>query len=73
MLFQSAALFDSMTVAENVAFMLDQHTDLDKREMRKVVDEKLSLVDLEGTQGLAPRGIEWGYAKTGRTRTRPRI
>ena len=32
MLFQSAALFDSMTVAENVAFMLNQHTDLDKQE-----------------------------------------
>ena len=61
--FQSAALFDSMTVAENVAFMLDQHTDLDKREMRKVVDEKLSLVDLEGTQDLRPAELSGGMRK----------
>lgn len=63
MLFQSAALFDSMTVAENVAFMLDQHTDLNKREMRKVVDEKLSLVDLEGVQDLRPAELSGGMRK----------
>ena len=63
MLFQSAALFDSMTVAENVAFMLDQHTDLDKREIRKVVDEKLSLVDLEGVQDLRPAELSGGMRK----------
>ena len=63
MLFQSAALFDSMTVAENVAFMLDQHTNLNKREMRKVVDEKLSLVDLEGVQDLRPAELSGGMRK----------
>ena len=63
MLFQSAALFDSMTVAENVAFMLDQHTDLDKREVRKVVDEKLGLVDLEGVQDLRPAELSGGMRK----------
>ena len=63
MLFQSAALFDSMTVAENVAFMLDQHTDLDKREMRKIVDEKLSLVDLAGVQDLRPAELSGGMRK----------
>ena len=63
MLFQSAALFDSMTVAENVAFMLDQHTDLDKREVRKIVDEKLSLVDLEGVQDLRPAELSGGMRK----------
>lgn len=63
MLFQSAALFDSMTVAENVAFMLDQHTNLDKREVRKVVDEKLSLVDLEGVQDLRPAELSGGMRK----------
>ena len=63
MLFQSAALFDSMTVAENVAFMLDQHTDLDKREMRRVVDEKLGLVDLEGVQDLRPAELSGGMRK----------
>lgn len=63
MLFQSAALFDSMTVAENVAFMLDQHTDLDKQEIRKVVDEKLSLVDLAGVQDLRPAELSGGMRK----------
>ena len=63
MLFQSAALFDSMTVAENVAFMLDQHTDLDKREMRKIVDEKLGLVDLAGVQDLRPAELSGGMRK----------
>ena len=63
MLFQSAALFDSMTVAENIAFMLDQHTDLSKQEMRKVVDEKLSLVDLEGVQDLRPAELSGGMRK----------
>ena len=63
MLFQSAALFDSMTVAENVAFMLAQHTDLNKREVRKVVDEKLSLVDLEGVQDLRPAELSGGMRK----------
>lgn len=63
MLFQSAALFDSMSVAENIAFMLDQHTDLDRREMRKIVDEKLSLVDLEGVQELRPAELSGGMRK----------
>ena len=63
MLFQSSALFDSMTVAENVAFMLDQHTDLDKQEIRKVVDEKLSLVDLAGIQDLRPAELSGGMRK----------
>lgn len=63
MLFQSAALFDSMTVAENIAFMLDQHTDLSKQEMLKVVDEKLSLVDLEGVQDLRPAELSGGMRK----------
>jgi len=63
MLFQSAALFDSMTVAENVAFMLNQHTDLDKQEIRKIVDEKLSLVDLAGVQDLRPAELSGGMRK----------
>ena len=63
MLFQSAALFDSMTVAENVAFMLDQHTDLSKREMREIVNEKLSLVDLDGVQELRPAELSGGMRK----------
>ncbi len=63
MLFQSSALFDSMTVSENVAFMLDQHTNLSKSEIRKVVDEKLSLVDLDGVQQLRPAELSGGMRK----------
>ena len=63
MLFQSAALFDSMTVAENVAFMLDQHTNLSKQEISEIVDEKLSLVDLDGVQELRPAELSGGMRK----------
>ena len=63
MLFQSAALFDSMSVAENVAFMLDQHTNYTKQEMLKIVDEKLELVDLEGVQNLRPAELSGGMRK----------
>ena len=63
MLFQSAALFDSMTVAENVAFMLDQHTNYTKTEMLKIVDEKLELVDLEDIQNLRPAELSGGMRK----------
>ena len=63
MLFQSAALFDSMTVTENIAFMLDQHTNLSKREINEIVDEKLSLVDLDGVQELRPAELSGGMRK----------
>ena len=63
MLFQSAALFDSMTVAENVAFMLDQHTNYTEQEMLRIVDEKLELVDLEGVQNLRPAELSGGMRK----------
>ena len=63
MLFQSAALFDSMSVAENIAFMLNQHTDLSQQDMRKVVDEKLNLVDLDGVQDLRPAQLSGGMRK----------
>jgi phospholipid/cholesterol/gamma-HCH transport system ATP-binding protein len=63
MLFQSAALFDSMTVAENVGFMLSQHTKLKKREIEEIVAEKLHLVDLDGTQKLKPAELSGGMRK----------
>ena len=64
MLFQSAALFDSMTVAENVAFMLSQHKrDMPQREVDEIVDEKLSLVDLSGVQELRPAELSGGMRK----------
>ena len=48
MVFQGSALFDSLTVGENVAFALQEHTDLSSRQIRKIVEEKLSIVDLPG-------------------------
>jgi phospholipid/cholesterol/gamma-HCH transport system ATP-binding protein len=47
MVFQSAALFDSMTVFENVAYPLREHTDLDDDEIEARVREKLEFVDLD--------------------------
>jgi phospholipid/cholesterol/gamma-HCH transport system ATP-binding protein len=47
MVFQSAALFDSMTVFENVAYPLREHTDLDDDEIEARVREKLAFVDLD--------------------------
>lgn len=46
MVFQSAALFDSMTVYENVSFPLREHRKLKDPEMRRLVGEKLAVVDL---------------------------
>ena len=46
MVFQSAALFDSMTVFENVSFPLREHSKLKEPEMRRIVREKLAVVDL---------------------------
>lgn len=47
MVFQSAALFDSLSVFENVAYPLREHTDLSEEEIEKCVREKLEIVDLE--------------------------
>ena len=47
MVFQGAALFDSMTVYENVAYPLREHTDLNEDEIIERVREKLTFVDLD--------------------------
>ena len=47
MVFQGAALFDSLTVFENVAYPLREHTDMSEDEIEKRVREKLQFVDLE--------------------------
>lgn len=47
MVFQGAALFDSMTVFENIAYPLREHTDLDESEILHRVQEKLQFVDLD--------------------------
>ena len=47
MVFQGAALFDSMSVFENIAYPLREHTKLDEQEIEQRVREKLQFVDLE--------------------------
>lgn len=63
MLFQGAALFDSMTVAENVGFPLKEHTDLSDKEIRKIVSEKLRRVGLVGVEGMMPADLSGGMKK----------
>ncbi len=62
-LFQNNALFDSLTVWENIGFYLLEHTDLNKEEVRRKVAEKLSLVDLSGTEDLKPEELSGGMRK----------
>jgi len=63
MLFQSGALFDSMTVFENVAFPLREHTDMSEEELGRVVREKLELVNLPNTEHLMPTDLSGGMRK----------
>ncbi|MDO8528125.1 MAG: ABC transporter ATP-binding protein, partial [Deltaproteobacteria bacterium] len=63
MLFQNAALFDSMNVYENIAFPLKEHTKMDEAKIAKIVEEKLSLVGLEGIQKKMPADLSGGMRK----------
>ncbi len=63
MLFQGAALFDSMTVGQNVAFPLEEHTRLKKGQIRQVVSEKLSVVGLKGAEDKMPSELSGGMRK----------
>ena len=63
MLFQSGALFDSMTVFENVAFPLREHTEMSEEEIARAVREKLELVNLPNTAHLMPVDLSGGMRK----------
>jgi phospholipid/cholesterol/gamma-HCH transport system ATP-binding protein len=63
MLFQGAALFDSLTVGENVGFALKEHTNLSKRDREKVVTEKLNMVGLFDVENLKPAELSGGMKK----------
>jgi len=63
MLFQSGALFDSMTVFENVAFPLREHADMSEEEIARAVREKLGLVNLPNTENLMPVDLSGGMRK----------
>lgn len=63
MCFQSAALFDSMTVGENVSLALREHTKLERRVIDTVVKMKLELVGLRGFEALMPSQLSGGMRK----------
>ncbi len=63
MLFQGAALFDSLNVRGNVGFSLYEHTRLSEPEIRKKVEEKLALVGLRNIQELMPAELSGGMKK----------
>ena len=62
-LYQSGALWSSMTLAENVGLPLDLHTDLDRDEIVQIVRFKLSLVGLGGFEDFYPSEISGGMRK----------
>ena len=63
MLFQGAALFDSMTVSENVAFAFRRDRSLPEAEVARKVCEALEMVDLPGTQDKKPSELSGGMKK----------
>ena len=63
MVFQYSALFDSMTVGDNVAFGLVEHTKLSADKITKIVREKLKQVGLEGVENLMPNELSGGMKK----------
>jgi phospholipid/cholesterol/gamma-HCH transport system ATP-binding protein len=63
MLFQSAALFDSLSVGENVAFGLERYTDRSREEIKKIVSESLERVGLKGIEDLMPFELSGGMKK----------
>ena len=63
MVFQYSALFDSMSVGENVAFGLREHTDKSNNEIARIVAEKLELVGLPDAASLMPQELSGGMKK----------
>lgn len=63
MVFQYSALFDSMTVGENVAFGLRQHTDMSEEEIARIVRRRLRMVGLAGQENVMPNELSGGMKK----------
>ncbi|MGC8809322.1 MAG: ABC transporter ATP-binding protein [bacterium] len=63
MLFQRDALFDSLTVWENVGFALRRHTNLSDEEIKNIAIEKLKLVGLQNVENLMPAELSGGMRK----------
>lgn len=63
MLFQSAALFDSLNVAENISFVLRRERQLSEAEINERVEEVLEMVELPGIQKKKPSELSGGMRK----------
>jgi len=63
LLFQAAALFDSLTVAQNVSFGLERYRDLSQEELQKRVKESLAMVGLREVEQLMPHELSGGMKK----------
>ena len=63
MVFQYSALFDSMTVGENVAFGLREHRKLPEAKIQRIIKEKLDLVGLHGVEKKLPSELSGGMKK----------
>jgi phospholipid/cholesterol/gamma-HCH transport system ATP-binding protein len=63
MLFQGAALFDSLTVAENVGLGLREHSEYSGEQITDIVNKKLEMVGMSGTGGLMPAELSGGMKK----------
>ena len=63
MVFQQAALFDSLTVEENVGFLLYQHSRLSRQKIRELVNQRLEMVGLSGIGDRFPAELSGGMRK----------
>ncbi|OIP78948.1 MAG: ABC transporter ATP-binding protein [Oscillatoriales cyanobacterium CG2_30_44_21] len=63
MVFQNAALFDSLTVAENIGFSLFEHSRLSRRDIYRLVEQKLAMVGLENICDRYPSQLSGGMRK----------
>jgi phospholipid/cholesterol/gamma-HCH transport system ATP-binding protein len=63
LVFQGGALFDSMTVGENVGFGFIEHDRIDRKELLEKVEESLCMVGLSGIENLMPSELSGGMRK----------
>jgi ABC-type transporter Mla maintaining outer membrane lipid asymmetry ATPase subunit MlaF len=63
LVFQNAALFDSLSVMENVGFQLYEHSHLEPEEIERLVIENLAKVGLHGVEHLSPSQLSGGMKK----------
>lgn len=61
--FQNGALFDSMTVEENLSYPLEEHTDLTDQQIHARITEMLSLIGMKGSEALFPASLSGGMQK----------